>query len=255
MRCRVVGRILNGRTLAAYLAVCLLLSVVTRGAGSAADILGGFAPAQGGSLNVLAIMRWNLGVLPPVAAGILFMDEELGALRNFTLPRSGSVGRWCLRRFAAVGAADLAYLLMAEAVSALCALGGAGSADEEGFYFFGIFLIVFFVHSFTMSAVSAALLAWKGGPRAPLFLFLVVEGFLTAAGNLFPHVSAYLPPYWGMARQERFWAEDGMFYLLWTAGLQAALAAGAIWYVAVRLRGETPRRSVKGMLTWYCLCR
>lgn len=246
-----IRRILNRRTLAAYFGVCLLLTVITKGAGSAADILGGFVPAQGGRLNVLEIMRWNLGVLAPVAASILFMNEELGTLRYFTLPRSKSVGSWCRLRFIAVGTANLVYLLVAQAVSAVYAMvrigwsrslvnavGDIANATGSAVVVMGNaikFLIVFLIHSFTMSAVSAALLAWKGKPHAPVLLFVVVEGFLTTIGNLFPHASAYLPPYWGMVQQACSWAEGGIFYLLGTVGTQLVLAVCAVRYVAVIL--------------------
>lgn len=263
MEGNVIRRILNRRTLAAYFGVSLLLTVITKGAGSAADILGGFVPVQGGRLNVLEIMRWNLGVLAPVVASILFMDEELGTLRYFTLPRSKSVGSWCRLRFIAVGVANLVYLLVAQAVSAIYAMVRIGwgrshvnvvgdianatgsavgvmenavrSADTGKVCFFCIFLIVFLVHSFTMSVVSAALLACKGKPQAPVLLFLVVEGFLATIGSLFPHVSTYLPPYWGMVQQACSWAEGGIFYLLGTVGTQLVLAVCAVRYVAVIL--------------------
>lgn len=256
-----IRRILSRRNYVIYFAACLLLTIVTQEAGSAVDILGGFTPAQGGSLNVLEIMCWNLGILPPVGAAVLFMEEELGTMRYFTLPRSKSVRRWCLLRFAAIGAVNLSYLLTAEAVSVFCAMmragwsgetvknavgNAVGNADMRKGCSIIIFLAVFFVHSFMMSSVSAALLAWKGRPQAPLLLFLVVEGCLTIVGNLFPRAGAYLPPYWGMARQARFWAEDGMLYLLWIAGLQAALAAAAVSYVAVRLQDRHKLQSAKG---------
>ena len=39
-------------------------------------------------MDIIGIIRWNLCVLPPIAASILFMDMEMGVLQIYTMIRS-----------------------------------------------------------------------------------------------------------------------------------------------------------------------
>lgn len=82
----IITRIISWRTIAAYIAVFLLLVITAPKGVSITELLGGFSAIGGmGRLNILGIMRWNLCVLPPVAVSILFMSSELGPLSAYTV--------------------------------------------------------------------------------------------------------------------------------------------------------------------------
>lgn len=211
-----------------YLGALLLLFTVTPGKRGAMDILGGFSPQESRGLDIQGIMRWNLCVLPPVAVSILFMDVEMGALRFYTMVRSESVRKWWLPRLLGMIAAHLAYLLLF-VVAAEAGMGG-GECKRSGF---GLFLAVFFLHSFLMSAVSAALCGKSRRVHTAVVFYLFVEGIMVVMGDIFPRTAAFLPPYWGMIRQV---GGSGAGYLFGIISLSAGVIAVSAVFIMKRLR-------------------
>lgn len=218
-----VRRILDRRTIALYAGFWLLLWTATPERRGAMELLGGFVPRESRGLNILGIIRWNLCVLPPVAASILFMDAEMGALRIYTMIRSENVRKWFLPRLMGIAAANLVYPLL---FAGLAAVAGSGDYKRDGF---GIFLAVFFLHSFLMSTVSVVLCGKSGRVHAAVVFYLFAEGILVVVGNLFPRTAACLPPYWGMIRQVE---DGGAGYFLGILGVSAAgIAASAVFAI------------------------
>ncbi len=221
---KIISRILDRRAAMIYFAAWLLFFTVMPGQKGAMDILGGFSPQESRGLDILGIMRWNLCVLPPVAVSILFMDVEMGVLRVYTMVRSGSVGKWYLPRFIGIVAANLVYLLLFVGITE----AGVGSGDykRNGF---GLFLAVFFLHSFLMSVVSVALCGKSRRVHTAVVFYLLVEGIMVVIGDIFPRTSACLPPYWGMIRQV---GGGSTGYLFGIMGLSAvAIAVSAVFTI------------------------
>ncbi len=221
---KIISRILDRRAAMIYFAAWLLFFTVMPGQKGAMDILGGFSPQESRGLDILGIMRWNLCVLPPVAVSILFMDVEMGVLRVYTMVRSGSVGKWYLPRFIGIVAANLVYLLLFVGITE----AGVGSGDykRNGF---GLFLAVFFLHSFLMSVVSVALCGKNRRVHTAVFFYLLVEGIMVVIGDIFPRTAACLPPYWGMIRQV---GGGSTGYLFGIMGLSAvAIAVSAVFTI------------------------
>lgn len=225
---KMISRILDRRAIMIYFAAWLLFFTVTPGQKGAMDILGGFSPQEGRGLDILGIIRWNLCVLPPVAASILFMDMEMGVLQAYTMVRSESVQKWFLPRFMGIAAANLVYLLLFVGIAEI----GMGSEDykRNGF---GLFLAVFFLHSFLMSLFSVALCGKSRRVHTAVFFYLLVEGIMVVVGDIFPRTAACLPPYWGM-----IWQVGGgsTGYLFGIIGLSAAVIAVSAVFVMKNLR-------------------
>ena len=74
-----------------YTVVIILLFAVTPGQKGVINILAGFSPQESRGLDIIGIIRWNLCVLPPIAASILFMDMEMGVLQIYTMIRSENI--------------------------------------------------------------------------------------------------------------------------------------------------------------------
>lgn len=224
----IISRILDRRAIIIYFAAWLLFFTVTPGQKGAMDILGGFSPQESRGLDIMGIMRWNLCVLPPVAASILFMDVEMGALRVYTMVRSGSVKEWFFPRFMGIAVANLAYLLLIVGIAEI----GVGSGDykRDGF---GLFLAVFFLHSFLMSAVSVALCGKNRRVHTAVVFYLLVEGIMVVIGDIFSRTAACLPPYWGMIRQV---GGGSTGYLFGIMGISAVVIAVSAVYILKSLR-------------------
>lgn len=231
MKGKMIGRILDRRAVLLYLSAWLLLFAVTPGQRGAMDVLGGFSPRGSRGLDIPGIMRWNLCVLPPVAASILFVETEMGALRNFTMMRAKNAKRWFLMRFTAIAAANLIFLLPFTGTAE--ALMGRGEVGSGRFF---VFLILFFGHSFVMSMVSVAFFAGRGGIRASVISFLTVEGVMVVIGNAFPPAAACLPTYWGMIRQVEEAYDGGGLYPALIMGATAAAIAGSAVFIIRSLR-------------------
>lgn len=224
MNRKIINRIMDKRTIITYFVVFLLLFTVTSGQKSVLNILGGFSPQESRGLDIIGIMRWNLCVLPPVAASILFMDVEMGVLRFYTMIRVKTIKKWFLSRFMCIVAANLLYLLLFAVLAEICARNG--DYKRNGFL---LFLILFFMHSFLMSAVSVALCAQSKGVHMSIVYYLTVEGIMVVIGDIFPQTAAYLPPYWGMIRQVGESCDRG--YLLTIMGFSVVVIVGSVIFI------------------------
>lgn len=224
MNRKIIKQILDSRTIVIYFAACLLLFVVTPGQKSAMDILGGFSAQASMGLNIPGIMRWNLCVLPPVAVSILFMDVELGPLRIYTMLRTKSARKWFIPRLAGIAVANLLYLLLFIAAAEL--FGRSGTHR-----YFMIFLLAFFLHTFSMSVISVAICTQDRGTHGAILFFLLVEGAMVVIGDIFSQIASYLPPYWGMIQQISS-TNLRAVYLFWIFGLSVvAIFLSAIFIV------------------------
>lgn len=211
----VITRIINWRTAAAYLAIFLLLIMTAPKGVSITELLGGFSVIGGmRRLNILGIIRWNLCVLPPVAVGILFMSSELGPLSTYTVMRTASIKTWYLVRLCAVILANLIY------ISTFIFLGAAFglNARSEPFRLYQL-MLVFPMHTILMSSISVMMLTVCRSSKAAIFSYFAVEGGMVIWGSLFPDISKYLLPFWGMAQSEGLLLSNRGYHLLIMVGM------------------------------------
>ncbi|MCM1468810.1 MAG: hypothetical protein NC086_11730 [Alistipes sp.] len=230
MNIKIINRILNGRTIIMYAAVMILLIAVTPEKG-AMDILAGFSPQGGRGLDMIGIIRWNLCVLPPVAASILFMDLEMGVLRIYTMIRSENVKKWFTRRFMGIVTANLSYLFLFVAVTEICVAAGDYRKKE-----FLLFLTLFFLHTLLMSLVSVALFVQSKKLHITIVFYLTVEGIMVVVGELFSKIAAYLPPYWGMIRQVGNASFGNRSYLFLIVSISAVIMISSVIFIIKNLR-------------------
>ena len=201
---KTVARIFDFRTIILYLIAYLLLFATAAGKTSMVDLFGGFSACQNrGMLNVFAIMRWNLCVLPPVAASVLYMVSELGAFSRYSVLRYKTLKHWYFVRIAAVVAVNLAYLL---AFFLFTEFSGLNAGCDRALLLHLLF--VFPAHTVLLSVISVTLLAVCRSAKIPMMVFLAVEGFLVLAGTFFPQASRFLPPFWAMARNDSLLLPD-----------------------------------------------
>lgn len=210
----IICRILDRRCVMLHLfTYCLLLALMTQRT-SIIEILGGFSPGVTG-LNVISIMRWNLCVLTPVMASILYMSSELGRLSIYTVLRSKNVGHWFSLRFFCIAIENLVYLLGFLLITTALGLN-AGCTIKDICAFFAVFS----VHSTLMSTICITLLIVSKSPKIPLLAFFAVEGGMVIVGSLIPSISRYILPFWGMASQVNLHTGQ---YLFATLGMSIAL--------------------------------
>lgn len=211
----VITRIINWRTMTAYLAMFLLLVITAPKSVSAVGLLGGFSAVGGmGRLNILGIMRWNLCVLPPVAVSILFMSSELGPLSIYTVMRATSIKTWYLVRICAVVLANLIYISIFILLGAAFGLNGR----SEAFRLYQL-VLVFPMHTILISSISVMLLTICRSSKASVFAYFAVEGGMVIGGALFPSISKYLLPFWGMVQSEGLLLSSRGYHLLITVGM------------------------------------
>lgn len=211
----VITRIINWRTMTAYLAMFLLLVITAPKSVSTVELLGGFSAVGGmGRLNILGIMRWNLCVLPPVAVSILFMSSELGPLSIYTVMRATSIKMWYLVRLCAVILANLIY------ISLFILLGAAFCLNirSEPARLFQL-MLMFPIHTILMSGISMMLLTICRLSKVSIFAYFIVEGGMVIGGALFPSISKYLLPFWGMVQSEGLLLSSRGYHLLITVGM------------------------------------
>lgn len=215
----VITRIINWRTMTAYLAMFLLLVITAPKSASTVGLLGGFSAVGGmGRLNILGIMRWNLCVLPPVAVSILFMSSELGPLSIYTVMRATSIKTWYLVRICAVVVANLIYISIFIFLGAAFGLNGR----SEAFRLYQL-VLVFPMHTILISSISVMLLTICRSSKASVFAYFAVEGGMVVGGSMFPGASKYLLPFWGMAQSEGLLLSNKEYHLLITVGSTALI--------------------------------
>ena len=103
MKGRLFTRVFDLHTLTCYLTAIALMLFLVGGHRSPLSFFMGFSAQDGvGGLDILKTMEWNLCVLPPVSASLLFLMPELGTLSTYTILRSKNIRSWWLMRLAAV---------------------------------------------------------------------------------------------------------------------------------------------------------
>lgn len=114
MKGRLFTRVFDHHTFACYFAAIALMLFLVGGHRSPLLFFMGFSAQDGaGGLDIMRTMEWNLCVLPPVSASILFLMPELGALSTYTIVRSKNIRRWWLMRLAAVVVINYVFFLFA----------------------------------------------------------------------------------------------------------------------------------------------
>lgn len=194
MKGRLFTRVFDHHTFACYFAAIALMLFLVGGHRSPLLFFMGFSAQDGaGGLDIMRTMEWNLCVLPPVSASILFLMPELGALSTYTIVRSKNIRRWWLMRLAAVVVINYVFFLFALVLLSL--ISGAELLLAE----WSTAAVLFPLHTTLLSSLCA------GGmilftSRATIIFYLLVECGLLAVGMAYPPVSLFLPPYWGMAQ-------------------------------------------------------
>ena len=231
-----ITRILNRYTIAAYFAMFLLLLITAPGNVSITELLGGFSAVRGmGRLNILGIIRWNLCVLPPVAVSTLFMSSELGRFSTYTVIRAASMKTWYLVRLCTVILANLIYT---SAFTLLGAVLGLNARSELSQIY--QLILIFPMHTTLMSGISAALLTISRSSKVSIFAYFIVEGGMVIGGSLFPSISQYLLPFWGMVQSEGLlWSSRGCHRLI-TVGITVLFLALLTWIAVKWLQSNNP---------------
>lgn len=193
MNLNMIKRILPPAMIGFYFGMCCLLIVTSEGI-TGISIWGGFSPAVGMGLNILAIIRWNLCVMPPVIACNLFMIPEVGKLSSFVMLREKSVQRWFFKRYLTVVLSALFYIAIVLMITTVLGL-------NRGIYAESLlhFVLVFSLHSLLLVTASLGVLIKYKSSRAALLLYFAVEGIMVVIGSSTPSLSRFLPPFWGMA--------------------------------------------------------
>ena len=231
MNMKIINMMLNRRTITMYIVVIILLFAVTPGQKGVINILAGFSPQESRGLDIIGIIRWNLCVLPPVVASILFMDMEMGVLQIYTMIRSENIKKWFIQRFMGIVIANLFYMLLFVVITELCA--GAGDYKKKRFL---LFLTLFFLHTLLISLVSVALCTRSKNIYITIVFYLAVEGIMVVIGEFFPKIAAYLPPYWGMIRQVENALSGTISYLFLITGISAVIMIGSFMFTIKCLR-------------------
>ena len=214
-----IKRILNWQIQIINFSVILLLLITAPEGMPTVNLLGGFSAINGmGRLNILAIMRWNLCVLPPIATSILFMSSELGPLSTYTVMRTTGVKSWYLIRLCAIVLANLIYIFTFILLGA--ALGINEKSDLPCLY---RLMLVFPMHTILMSTISLTLIIILRSTKAAILAYLIVDGGLVILGSILPTVSKYLLPFWGMAQSDALMLQNSGYHLFITAGITVLL--------------------------------
>ncbi len=194
MKGRLFTRVFDRHTLACYLAAIALMLFLVGGHRSPLSFFMGFSAQDGaGGLDILRAMEWNLCVLPPISASLLFLMPELGTLSTYTIVRSKNIRHWWLIRLAAVVVINYVFFLFSLVLLSL--ISGSDLLWAE----WCTAMVLFPLHTTLLSVLCAGGMILFAS-RAAVILYLLVECGLLAVGMAYPPVSLFLPPYWGMAQ-------------------------------------------------------
>lgn len=184
-------RIFNRHTLVCYLSTITLIFFLAGGQRSPCSFFLGFSALDSaGGLNLLKIMEWNLCVLAPVSASLLFLMPEMGPLSTYTILRTKTIRHWWIMRLAAVVAINYVFSLIG-----LFILPGRDMQMAEWL----LAMVLFPLHTTLLSTFCAGGMLLLSS-RAAVIFYLLVEGGLLVIGMAYPPVSLFLLPYWGMAQ-------------------------------------------------------
>lgn len=194
MKGRLFTRVFDRHTLTCYLAAIALMLFLVDGHRSPLSFFLGFSAQDGaGGLDILKAMEWNLCVLPPISASLLFLMPELGTLSTYTVLRSKNIRRWWLMRLAPVVVINYVFFLFALVLLSL--VPGSYLLWTE----WSVAIVLFPLHTTLLSILCAGGMILFAS-RAAIILYLLIECGLLMVGTAYPPVSLFLPPYWGMAK-------------------------------------------------------
>lgn len=153
--------------------------------------LGGVVP--GGSLEVVAIIRWNVCVLAPVVMSWLYFAPQIGPLCVYTMIRSGNILRWLIERVTIVVMLNFVYPLFYLCISFV-------EGIHTTYYAMDILkiYILFASHTLMVSLISIVAFALWRSAKAAVSLFAGLEVIGICVGSLIPNIAPYLPSFWGM---------------------------------------------------------
>lgn len=222
MRGYFLSRIFNWYTaICCIVAVCLMLFLFCVRS-STTILFQGFSAANSmGRLDLLKTMEWNLCILPPVSASLLFIAPELGVLSTYTVLRTSTMRRWWLARFGAMAMINYVFFFFALGVLTLF----AGNTMQWAQWLPTAAL--FPLHTTVLSALCCCGILLSSS-RAAVIIYLLIEAGLLLIGLALPPVSLFLIPYWGMVQamgSSWGYAVVGSLFFL------AAFNTGIIWWL------------------------
>lgn len=193
MKGSLLTRVFDRHTCTCYFAAITLMLILAGGHRSPLLFFMGFSAQDGaGGLDILKTMEWNLCVLSPVSASILFLMPELGALSTYTIVRSKNIRRWWLMRLAAIVAINYAFFVFALLLLSL-------TSGTEMLAEWSTVAVLFPLHTTLLSSLCAGGMVLFTS-RATIIIYLLIECGLLVVGMAYPPISLFLPPYWGMAQ-------------------------------------------------------
>ena len=217
-------RIINIRTLLIYIAAFVVLRALT-GNMCYGDAFGGFPVEKGYGLRFEKIMAWNICILPPIAVGMLYIDEELGRPGIYTMVRSVYMKKWWSLRWITLALAGGLYVACIIVMDMLWCDRGHGCGE------YGTFALTFFVHIFVITVLAVCVLVVSKSLKTALFMYGFVEIFFTAAGCMNVGLSNVLLPFWGMVNYKNGWNMGELEYRLTMCGISLVIAVAVMLLV------------------------
>lgn len=222
MKIHLLLRPFDRYTVSCYLGAVALMLFLSIGQDAPPSLFQGFAAAGGmGGVDLLGTMLWNLCVLPPVSACILYMLHEFETLFPYTILRSRTLYRWWMLRFAVILFLNYAFYFFAQL--ALTITRGNPLLLSEAAELAALFPL----HTTLLSTLCCVGIV-RFSSRGAIVSYLLVEGVLVIIGMAYPPISHFLLPYWGMTRSV---GEQWILAVLGSLLLLAALNVAMIWLV------------------------
>ena len=225
MRKHLLLRPFDRYSLCCYFGAVALILFLAEGQNVPTILFQGFSVVNGtGGLDLLSAMLWNLCVLPPVSASILYIIHEFEVLFFYTVLRSKSILRWWLVRFASIVFLNYAFYCLAQILLTLICHNQFIS--EQGFKI----AMLFPLHTTVLSILCCHGVVLFSSRGAVAF-YLLVEGALVIIGTTFPRICPFLLPYLGMiCIVGDVWIATALASLL----LVAILNVSIIWRIKKR---------------------
>lgn len=222
MRKHLLLRPFDRYTLCCYFGAVALILFLAEGQNVPTILFQGFSVVNGtGGLDLLSAMLWNLCVLPPVSVSILYIIHEFEVLFFYTVLRSKSILHWWLARFTAIVFLNYAFYCFVQIILTLTRCNHL--IPEQTFKI----AILFPLHTTLLSTLccgGAILFSSRGA----ISLYLLMEGVLVMIGMVYPPISPFLIPYWGMTcATGDFWVSPVLASLV----LLLIFNIAVIWYI------------------------
>lgn len=206
-----VKRILNRWSIAYYIITWLFL-IVTTDSDLIVNIYGGFSAEKSYGLNIIGLMRWNLCVMPPIVVSAVFMMSEMEII-IFTIIRSKNAENWCILRYLTIVVINILYILIV-----VCLAESFGKIKRDNWQELCNFIIIFFLHTLLVSIIVATSYVLHNSLKVTILVYFCIEGIMVVVGNLFPQISIYLLPFWGMVKNDGALGNGGNYRFLTSFG-------------------------------------